>query len=291
MKAQAASQSGQSSLGAKASMAPSHAHGTSKPQRIVSLNLCTDQILLQLVPRERIVGITRLSTDPHNTVMHRQAQGLTTVRGNAEEVMALNPDLVLVGTYTTRHTTAMLRRFGIRTVAIAGANSFEAVRTEMREVAKAVGEVARGEALIQAFDARLAELESLPASKTVSTRYSAGGYSAGSHTMDDDILRAAGHINAAAQAGIQGYRQLPLEQLMVQAPQILIGNDHKPGDSTQANRMLSHPAIQNLNARSVTLAAKHTICGGIWNLDAVQHLTQQAQGLTAHAVTNLRKGE
>ena len=34
------------------------------PRRIVSLNLCTDQILLDLVPRDRIAALSELVADP-----------------------------------------------------------------------------------------------------------------------------------------------------------------------------------------------------------------------------------
>ena len=42
-----------------------------KPQRIVSLNLCTDQLLLQLVEPERIAALTYLSDDPRQSVEAR----------------------------------------------------------------------------------------------------------------------------------------------------------------------------------------------------------------------------
>ena len=241
-----------------------------KPQRIVSLNLCTDQILLELVGRERIAALSYLSQDPHGSALAAQAQGLHTVRGNAEEVLALKPDLVLVGTYTTRHTTAMLRRFGIPVVAIPGANSFEDVAKEMREVAKAVGEEHKAETLIAQFNQRWQAMRA--SAHTVTTRYTAGGYSAGSNTMYDAIFDAAGHINGAKRAGVVGYKPLPLERLVQQAPQIIVGNDYKPGSPTQANRLLSHPAIRGLQAKAVVLASRDTVCGGPWNLDAAQQL-------------------
>lgn len=244
-----------------------------KPQRIVSLNLCTDQILLQLVSRDRIAALSYLSADPCGSALAEQAKGLPTVRGNAEEVLALKPDLVLVGTHTTRHTTAMLRRFGIPVVAIAGVSSLEDVVHEMREVARAVEEVNRAETIIARFNTQWASMLAATQPKpTVTMRYTAGGYSAGSNTIYDDIINAAGQVNGARQAGVVRYRPLPLERLVVQAPQIILGNDYKPGSPTQANRMLSHPAIKGLKAKAVVLTARDTVCGGPWNLDAANQL-------------------
>lgn len=247
------------------------------PQRIVSLNLCTDQLLLQLVDLQRIAALSHLSKDPRSSALYAQAEGLPTVRGNTEEVLALKPDLVLVGTYTTRHTNAMLRKFGIPVVAIPGANSFDDVRKEIREVAKAVAEAPRGEQLIAQFDQRLARLRaSAPKHRKTAMRYSAGGYTAGSNTLYDSIFEAAGFINGAKNANVKGYGRLPMERLIEQKPDVILGSDYKPETPTQGNRMLSHPAIQGLHARSLVLSSRDIVCGGIWNLEAAQKLREEA---------------
>ncbi|NMG49642.1 ABC transporter substrate-binding protein [Azoarcus communis] len=243
------------------------------PQRIVSLNLCTDQILLQLVERERIVALSFLSQDPFSMAMHDAARGLPTARGNAEEVLALAPDLVLVGTYTTRHTTALLRRFGIPVLAVPGARSFDEVAHEIRIVAEAVGEQARGEQVIDAFETRLAQLKATHHEpRPVTTQFVSGGYSAGSGTLYDDIFSAAGHLNGAARSGLAGYGPLPLEKLVEHGPANLVGSDRRQGGPTLGNRLLRHPAIAGMGARELVLPARQTICGGPWNLDAAEQL-------------------
>lgn len=247
------------------------------PQRIVSLNLCTDQILLQLVPRERIAALGWLSQNPQSAALHREASGLRTVRGHAEEVLALQPDLVLAGTGTARHTTRLLREFGIPVLALPGAESFAQVREQIRAVASAVGEVAQGEAVIAAMDLRARELAAGPAPRQgTATPYWAGGRSAGARTLYDDILRAGSHLNGAAQAGLRGYGALPLERLVAQAPDVLLTNDYKRGVATQGNRLLRHPALAGLGARELTLPSRLTICGGPWNLAAAALLAQHA---------------
>ena len=243
------------------------------PQRIVSLNLCTDQILLQLVERERIVALSFLSQNAFSSVLHERARGLPVAYGSAEEVLTLEPDLVLVGTYTTRHTTALLRRFGIPVVAVPGAQSFAEVKEEIRTVARAVGEEARGEAIIARFEARLAEMRaSHPVARPVATHYRSGGFSAGNNTLYHDIFEAAGHDNGAARAGLEGYGTLPLERLVADNPDALIGSDYNRDSPTQGNRLLRHPAITGMGADERILPARETICGGPWNLDAAARL-------------------
>ena len=55
-----------------------------KPKRIVSLNLCTDQLLLTLGLRSRIVSLTFLAADPSASAMAEAARGIATNRGRAE---------------------------------------------------------------------------------------------------------------------------------------------------------------------------------------------------------------
>lgn len=257
--------------------AASAAVATTPPQRIVSLNLCTDQILLQLVARERIAALGWLSQNPESAMLYREAQGLRTVRGNAEEVIALQPDLVLVGTQTTRHTTRLLREFGIPVLALPGAESFVQAREQIRTVANAVGETARGEAVIKAMAARERETRATHASTTavVATPYWPGGRSAGAGTLYDDILGAAGFANGAARAGLKGYGALPLERLIAQTPDVLLTNDYKRKVPTLGNRLLQHPASRGLGATEVTLPSPLMICGGPWNLEASARLAQQ----------------
>ena len=243
-----------------------------KPQRIVSLNLCTDQLLLQLVDKSRIAAVTYLARDPQASALHKQAEGLHTVRGNAEEVLALKPDLVLVGLYTTRHTTALLRRFGIPVLVVPGANTLAEMEQELRQVASAVGEERKGAELWSTFEARrLKAMEGINPT-IITTRYSAGGFSSGAGTLADTIINAAGQINAATRVGIQGSQRLPLEKLLEQAPHILIGSDYQRQSPTQDNRLLGHPAIKSLNTRHIVLEGRNTVCAGIWNLDAADQL-------------------
>ncbi|MDP3652922.1 MAG: ABC transporter substrate-binding protein [Rhodoferax sp.] len=245
------------------------------PQRIVSLNLCTDQILLQLVPHERIAALSLLSKNPESAALHREAQGLRTVNGNAEEVLALQPDLVLVGSVTTRHTTRLLREFGIAVLALPGAESFSQVRAQIRTVAQAVGESARGEAVISAMELRERELAGVSAArKGTATPYWSGGRSAGANTLYSDILHAGGYVSGGAKAGLQGYGALPLERLVALTPDVLLSNDYKRGVATLGNRLLQHPALAGLGAKHLTLPSRLTVCGGPWNLDASALLAQ-----------------
>ena len=58
-----------------------------KPQRIVSLNLCADELLLRLVDRERIASITWFSRQPGFSTVTAQAVTVPVNRALAEEIV------------------------------------------------------------------------------------------------------------------------------------------------------------------------------------------------------------
>ena len=67
------------------------------PQHIVSLTLPTDEILLSLVDRKRILMVTAFSADPRVSSVAPLVSGLRQARElNVEEIISLSPDLVLV---------------------------------------------------------------------------------------------------------------------------------------------------------------------------------------------------
>jgi len=72
----------------------------SKPQRLVSICLQGDQLLLQLAPRERIAALSQFAADPDLSAHWEQARGIPVARDNAEGLVQLKPDLVLASIYT-----------------------------------------------------------------------------------------------------------------------------------------------------------------------------------------------
>lgn len=128
------------------------------PQRIVSLNLCTDQILVDLVPRERISAVSHLAADPLVSAVAEKARGIPWTRGEAEAVLSYAPDLVIAGEYTTPATVALLERLGLRVLKVPLASDIAGVRTVTYQIADAVGSRGEADVLIAEFDRRLGAL-------------------------------------------------------------------------------------------------------------------------------------
>ena len=147
------------------SMLRLHAEGAaSKPHRLVSINLCVDEIVLRVADRRNVASITWLSRHRDVSNVVDIAQTIPINHGLAEEVVAFHPDLVLAGLYTTRPTVSVLSRIGIRTMDIDMPRSFDEIRKQYREVARILGEQENGEHVISEMDRRLFNVAGGPSS-------------------------------------------------------------------------------------------------------------------------------
>lgn len=245
------------------------------PKRIVSLNLCSDQILLDLVPRERIAALSFLAPDPTMSVEPQRAEGLPIVRGEAEEVLALNPDLVLTGAYSTPATQDLLRRLGVPVVAVPLASSFAEIRDVVRVIAKAAGEEARGEDMIRIFDARLAEARA-PEGATPPTAlaYQVNSLASGPGSLLDEMLTAAGFRNYTAGRALGPGGRLPLETMVMDPPDVLVFANAPDDFRTVLGDNLRHPAVRFVtdHRRSMHLPMPLWLCGTQHTAEAVARL-------------------
>jgi len=77
--------------------APVRAHipARTQPQRIVSLNMCADQLVLALADRSQIAGLTRNAPDRDMSAEAARTPGLHILGSSAEEIFGIHPDLVV----------------------------------------------------------------------------------------------------------------------------------------------------------------------------------------------------
>jgi iron complex transport system substrate-binding protein len=230
-------------------LAASGAMAAAKPRHIMSLNLCTDELLLDLVPPERIASVTFLARSPGNSYLWRQAMHVPVNRGQAEEVLAERPDLVLASVEASSATRALLQRVHTPLLVVDAANDFAGIRAVTRQVARALGEPERGEALLRRMDATLRELSATTPKRTIRVAgWDGSGYIPGRGSLFDAILTAAGGTNIAASAEDQSSGSFDIEQLLVARPDILAyGADSigQPGRRTDTDQ---HPIVMQAYA-------------------------------------------
>jgi iron complex transport system substrate-binding protein len=219
------------------------------PQRIVSLNLCADQLVMALVPPQRIASLTWLSRTEGDPELLALARRLPANHGSAEEVLAARPDLVIAGRYTTSTTRALLRRSGIPLLEIDPVQDWDGIRSVTRVVARALDEVARGESLLAAMDARLAALErARPATPIRVIGWGGGGNDVpGTDTLFNTLLEAAGGINVGALREEHG--GFDVERVVLRRPEALLRGIAYGATPALRNEAANHRLLRRLYPR------------------------------------------
>lgn len=251
-------------------IAPLPAH---QPRRVVSINLCTDQLAMMMAGPGQLVSVSHLAGDPTYSTMPEAAAAYPANRGLAEEVYLLKPDLVLAGAYSDFATVEMLRRLGIRVEVFPPAASLDEVRAGIAAMGQALGQGARAREMLDGFDQRRAALPDHPGPRPTAATYAADGYVSGARSLAGEIVTAAGFRHLAADLGMEQGGFVPLEALVMARPDLVILGEDIEG-AARAEEVLHHPALQKVAGDRGRIEDRDWICGLPSVLDAVERLAR-----------------
>lgn len=241
-------------------------------QRIASMSLCSDELILQLADRSAIASLSYLSADPAYSGHSSDIDGIPLNHGQAEEIIALDPDLILTSRFSATSAVNLLQQFSYSVHTLDFPVTMEQSYRQINEVAELVGEPERGAALIAQMQARIAGIQlRLAAYRDKSAVfYSNNGFSFGSSTLRDSFLVSLGLNNLAAANGLVGVGRLPLELLIAAEPDILLVDQAGPHDSKLAQALLQHPALQRFPSPPTVVVLPDRLfqCAGPALLDA-----------------------
>lgn len=257
------------------------------PRRIVSLNMCLDELALRLADRDRVASVLWMSRDPANSNVAELARTIPGNSGTAEEAVSFHPDRVLVGEFTSSMTKAMLRRVGMPVTEFGVPENIDAVRAQIRSFGDVIGEPQRAEAMVNTLDQDLAAISypvNAPKLKAIILR--PNGFTVGPGSLVDEILSRAGLENLAARLNIGSYEQIPLERIAMLNADILIVNSEHSDEASLATEGLKHPLISALSERTrvVALPSRLWTCAGPNLVEAVRVLQSATSDLRPQAV-------
>jgi iron complex transport system substrate-binding protein len=248
------------------------------PQRVVSINLCTDQLLLQLARPEQIASVSFLATDPALSVYSAAAAAFPRNRGSAEEVLALRPDLVLAESTASLVTVSLLRQAGLVVWQLVPPSDIAGIELATRDAGRVLDRESVAEGAIRAMRETLKAIEAdAPRQPRGAIALYPNAWTTGGGTLADAALRAAGLANKAAATG---YNAFSIEGVLKAAPDILVFPREQTPSYSQAAAMLDHPALRVRWAvnRRVALPGNLLICGGTFFADAVRRLAEGIKG-------------
>ena len=240
--------------------------------RVFSMDQCADQYVLALVPREHIVGLSHRADDP-DSYMAAAARGLPQRRASYEAVFAARPHVVVRYWGGDAKLVRALEQQGVRVITIRDAEGFDDVRSNVRQVSHALGRVAEGRGLIAHMDADLAGAAGAWAGREA-LYLTPGGFTAGTGSLIDAMLRAAGLRNAERRAG---FLAAPLERLVLAPPAAFVLGFFDMARYTRWD-LAGHPVLERARRgrTAASLPGKYLHCPAWFAAEGARRLAEAA---------------
>lgn len=198
------------------------------PQRIVSLSPTETEVLFALGLGDKIVGVSNLDDYPEEA---KSKPKMGDLQGNAESIIAANPDIVFAGLSLNKNSVAKLNELKINLFQTNPKTIDQAIErvllfgliTDTQEQAEKIAEQMRKEKqkVVDAVQSVTPERK-----KKVYIEFSEG-WTVGKGEYMDDMITLAGGINVASD--LQGWKQISEENIIKANPDVILFAKGVPG--------------------------------------------------------------
>lgn len=232
---------------------------------VVSLNPCTDAILAEVAEPGQLLAISHYSKDPRASSMSAEdAARFPATGGTVEEVLALDPDVVVASTFIAPATRAALENMGLRVVTFGGTADVASSIAQIRELAALLRNAEKGEILVERIDLSLAAASGT-GEPVEAALWQPGGIVPGEASLVSDILRRTGFASYSAARGMAQADYLSLEQVVTDPPQVLLVAGSEAGQR--------HPVLDGIDGMArADFDTRLIYCGGPTIIRAARRL-------------------
>lgn len=239
---------------------------------IVSTNPCADAMLVEMVPANRIAAISYYSQDPGaSSIPVDLARRFRATAGTAEEVIALHPDLVVVDSLTPLASRGAYARAGLNVLMLGWPVTIADSRAQVMQVARAVGAVDKGRAMVARIDAALAAAApSRRVSVPGTLLYLSGNLATGPGTLLDELMTRAGLRNAALDYGLARTGTIATEALIVRPPALVLTPSLSTRPAQRRAQVLAGRSRMAIFPRSLINCGGPTIVPALARLAAIR---------------------
>ena len=243
---------------------------------VVSINLCTDQLVLNVAAAEQILSVSWLAADADESMLADSAQQYALNYGTAEEIIRLDPDVVIAGKFTNPYTKSLLTTLGFNVIEVSPARSIADIEANLLLVGKAISRLDAAQTVVTRMRDRVNSLADISrgAAQIPAVVIRPGGYTIERNSIAHELLELAGIEDLAITMGLDAWGSLSVETLLRADPQLLIVSSYKLDTASLANAWYSHPAITDLALQksTVNMPVNYWSCGAPQSLDSVELL-------------------
>lgn len=236
-----------------------------RPERIVALQASTAQILWELGARDRVVGMPVRSytaylngSDAKTDVLTEDGAGV-----DVEQVVALDPDVVIAPDSIGNDTVEQLRNAGLTVYKSGADKSIESIYEKTERYGQLVGNCEEAASVVEETRSTVEEVRSaVEGRESPRALYFFYNFTAGNGTFIHEIIETAGGDNVAANAGISGYQEVNREVVAERDPQWLLHPSDAPlptGEPYASTTALRENQTLTLNANYMNQAGPRVV--------------------------------
>ena len=246
--------------------------------RIASINVCTDQLLMNLADPPQILGLSPYSRDPVRSWAAAKASQFPRLSGAAEDVLILQPDVVVAGRFTRLATRELLKDKGVRVVEFDAARSLDDAKKQIRLMGDVTQHPDRASAEISRLDTAIAHARQVAARKPYRVlAVSRRGWVSGGDSLTSSLLANAGLSNAASDLGLKSGGFASLEAIVSLKPDFILVSEDSGLAEDEGSAFLLHPALERFYPASkrIVIPERLTVCGGPMLSEALDRLASE----------------
>ena len=231
---------------------------TSPSSRIVSLDLCTDWMLLKYASRSQVLAFSPLL---YRYPVDWITEDLPVHDGSLESILELQPDLVLTGEYNAIILRKRLQQMGVKVDVMPLPDSLQSIQQYEQHFQLVVNNNIPIAVSQQQFESKERTLLLL----------GANGIGTGTGTLENDVIVKSGWTNYVQH---KGYVNLDLELLVSNPPDAVLWS--APVSNSLANLFAQHPVMRKLTTKQQWISSDYWRwqCPGPWTFDLIRELAE-----------------
>ena len=250
------------------------------PSKVHSLSLGHTEILAALMDFSRVSAVYSFFTDPEQSNISDLSKSHNLIGFDPEEVVALDPEIVIASRFTNADNVALLKDAGISVARASLENSAVGNAPNILLIGYMIGAEKQALSLVDEIESRMKVvgdvLNGNDQPRVLSISKFTSIFVAGSDSTEGGIIEQAGGINAAADSGIEGHQQITIEGIAAINPDVIVIPQPIEGanafiDELKSSTALSEvPAVKN-DLVYYVLPKYHTTLSH-WNVRGVEQM-------------------
>lgn len=252
------------------------------PEKIVSVTLASDEILLDVVEdRDRIAAVTYLADDESISNVVEKSKNIKKIHANIEQIVEINPDLVITAGYLGADFIKLLRSAGLETVVLEDVKDIESIKNNILNIGKIVCEKDNASDIVSKMESDIENIQekyNTGKNRPEVLFYSAPGFTAGPDSIINSLISMAGGKNAFQPDSYVTSSRISLEYIVTIDPDVIILSNFSPSDPDFEKRFINNPAILQSTAYKTgnihTIEGKYIVSASHYVVEALEKLAE-----------------